>query len=209
MANPPPVIALAIPVLGWYTVGFGNIQTSQLLSVPKASFLSSPDGLNPGLTGVADGAMVHLAGITLTGDAGSLWCEWQASSLAVPDGLTIFNPWPSVNTPGRWIAQIPQSLGISRIVTTGAIVQLAPNTVFVAVRKTPPSVTTILLPPMTTAILGEPITIKVDSNAATFPTTVQTVDATIIDMTSTTTDVLNQSFQARDYTPDGVQWNRS
>ncbi len=62
---------------------------------------------------------------------------------------------------------------------------------------------------MTTAILGEPITIKVDSNAATFPTTVQTVDATIIDMTSTTTDVLNQSFQARDYTPDGVQWNRS
>src|SRR6266700_3756259 len=98
MANPPPVIALAIPVLGWYTVGFGNIQTSQLLSVPKASFLSSPDGLN--------------AGLTLTGDAGSLWCEWQASSLAIPDGLTIFNPWPSVNTPGRWIAQIPQSLGI-------------------------------------------------------------------------------------------------
>lgn len=210
MTNPPPVVTLAIPVLGWYEVQFGGIQISQILPLPNSSYLSSPDGINPGLVGIGDGAILHLSGYSVTGDNGSLFLQWNATSIATPDQITVWNPFPANSTPGRWVAQTPQPPPISRIVTTGAIISLAPATEFVAVRKIIPAATTLELPNMQNAILGQGITVKVDQTAAQFPTTVLTLDGSVIDPPfGGTSDIINQPLAARTYTPDGVVWNKT
>jgi hypothetical protein len=210
MTNTPPVVSLAVPVLGWYEVQFGGIQMSQMLGLPSTSYLSSPDGVNPGLVGVADGAMLHLNGYTVTGDSGSFWLIWDATSTALPDKITVWNPYPSNNTPGRWLAQLPEPLPISRIVTTGTVVSLAPATEFVAVRKTVPSAVTLQLPNMANAILGQGITVKVDQNAAQYPVTVVTLDGSVIDPPlGGTSDIISQPLASRTYTPDGSVWNKT
>lgn len=205
---PPPVVSLAVPVLGWYTVDFGGIQMSQMLGLPSDSYLSSPDGVNTGLVGIADGAMLHLNGYAITGDNGSLWVMWSESSLATPDGVTVWNPFPSPAAPGRWLAQLPVAPPVSRVITTGAIIALSPSTEFVAVRKMIPSLTTLQLPPLNQAILGQRIAIKVDQNAPRYPTTVATIDgATFDNQVGVTSFVIAGLYEEIGFTPDGITWN--
>lgn len=208
---PPPVITLAVPVLSWYSVQSGGLQTSQFLSVPNASYLSSPDGVNPGLVGVADGALAHLAGITSTMDGGQNLIMWDADALNVPDGVTVWNPYPSAGTPGRWIAQIQPKANVSLIVATGTVIQLSPATELVSVRKQVPSVTTILLPTMLVANLGQSISVAdVNSVSSMFPITVTNTDGALIGPTSLATniDIINANGATHTYTPDGVGWVR-
>lgn len=209
---PPPVITLAVPVLGWYSVQSGGLQTSQFLSVPNASYLSSPDGVNPGLVGVADGSIAHLAGITSTMDGGQNLIMWDADSLAIPDGVTVWNPYPSAGVPGRWLAQLQPKASVSQIVVTGTIIQLSPATELVSVRKQTPSPTTILLPAMATANLGQTISVS-DANGVSgaFPITVTNTDGALIGPTTlaSNADVINQNGATHNYTPDGVGWVRS
>jgi hypothetical protein len=208
---PPPVITLAVPVLGWYSVQSGGLQTSQFLSIPNASYLSSPDGMNDGLVGVADGALAHLAGIAATMDGGQNLIMWDADALDVPDGVTIWNPYPSLGTPGRWIAQIQPRANVSLIVATGAIIQLSPATELVSVRKQTPSPTTILLPTMVNANLGQTVEIAdVNGVSAAFPITVTNTDGALIGpiTLASNVDVINANGATHSYTPDGVGWVR-
>jgi hypothetical protein len=208
---PPPVITLAVPVLGWYSVQFGGLQTSQFLSVPNASYLSSPDGVNTGLVGVADGALAHLAGIASTMDGGQNLIMWDADALDVADGVTIWNPYPTPGTPGRWIAQIQPRANVSLIIATGLVIQLSPATELVSVRKQVASPTTILLPTMLRANLGQSVSVAdVNSVAAAFPITVTNTDGALIGPTTlaTNVDVINMNGATHSYTPDGVGWVR-
>ena len=210
MTNPPPVVTLAVPMLGWYDVTTGNVQVSSFLSVPNASFLSSPDGVNAGLVGTNDGAMIHLAGTATTGDGGQNWFMWAANSMAVANGLTIFNPYPSASTPGRWLAQLVAPPQTSKLVVSGAVIQLQAATIYVKVSKTVPSPTTLLLPKMSDVLaqntVGQQTRIKVDATAAQFPTTVTTPDGTLID--GGALDVINVPDAEMAYTPDGTGWNK-
>ncbi len=208
---PPPVITLAVPVLGWYSVQSGGLQTSQFLSIPNASYLSSPDGVNNGLVGVADGALAHLAGIKSIMDGGQNNIMWSASSLAVPDGVTVWNPYPLSGTPGRWIAQTQVLISVSEIIATGTIIQLSPATELVSVRKQIASPTTIILPTMLSANLGQTVSVS-DTNgvAEAFPITVTNTDGALIGPTTLASniDVINMNGATHSYTPDGVSWIR-
>jgi hypothetical protein len=209
MPNPPPVVTLAVPVLGWYSVQQGNLQVSQFLSVPTANFLSSPDGVNDGLVGVADGAVVHLAGLLDTLDGGQNDFMWVADSLAVPDGQLVFSPFVDLGRPGRWIAQIAPKQAVSRVIEVGTVIQLSPATELCSVRKAQPSLTTILLPTMAAANLGQETTVA-DTNGVSslFPITVTNTDGALIGPSSllSNVDVINNNGMTRTYTPDGVGW---
>ncbi len=206
---PPPVITLAVPVLGWYSVQSGGIQTSQILSVPNASYLSSPDGVNNGLVGVSDGALAHLSGLVSTMDGGQNLLMWVANSLTTPDGVTVFNPFPLVGMPGRWVAQIPTRIHVSTRVAIGTIIQISAATELVSVRKVIPSPTTILLPNMVNAILGLTVSVA-DTNgvAGAFPITVTNVDGAFIGPTTLASniDVIDTNGATHSYMPDGVGW---
>lgn len=205
MSSPPPVIALSVPMLGWYTVRSGGIEVSMILSVPNSSYLSSPDGVNVGLEGVADGVMIHLAGFVETSDGGQNWYMWVADSLDTPDDSTVFNPYPSNSTPGRWIVQTLTTLPVVAplIYLSGATITLPGGSGVAVIRKTVGASTTVNLP--ANALAGTTWTVKDGKgDCSTNNITVRTTDGSLIDGLSTV--VLSTDYQSYNFESDGTNW---
>lgn len=139
-----------VPQDAWFGLTLGNANPSIADSVATAAMLS-PSGGQDGLIGSLDGGVVFLAGTAAELDGGQKWLMWTAASLAVADGVNVFNPYVVTGTPGRWLtASAAQRLVGGQIITAGATVAvIAANVsvVNVLVNKTVGSPTTLLLPP--------------------------------------------------------------
>lgn len=146
----PPVPTTA-PQDAWYTLTTGNINPSAADTVPNITFLG-PTGEQPGLVGSLDGEIIYLAGTAAKLDGGQQFLMWEATSLAVQDLKTVFNPWPvdTPGVPGRWVSvSVGQTFAGGQIITSGSVIAILPSSapvVNVLVNKTIGSLTTLLLP---------------------------------------------------------------
>jgi hypothetical protein len=146
----PPVPTTA-PQDAWYTLTTGNINPSAADTVPNITFLG-PTGEQPGLVGSLDGEIIYLAGTVAKLDGGQQFLMWEATSLAVQDLKTVFNPWPvdTPGVPGRWVSvSVGQTFAGGQIITSGSVIAILPSSapvVNVLVNKTIGSLTTLLLP---------------------------------------------------------------
>lgn len=137
-----------VPQDAWYALTTGNTQPSIADSVPNYSFLSPVNGQD-GLVGSLDGGLVYVAGSLTELDGGQQWLMWSATSTALANGSTVFNPYVVTGTPGRWLTTQIAAQTASQIVTSGSSVFVAPSfdgVINVAVNKTVGSATTLILP---------------------------------------------------------------
>lgn len=96
-----PEPAAFVPGAQWVKLVSGSISVSAAIAVPNGAFLHT-DGVNNGIIGPQDGAIIFLAGINTTKDGGQRIFMWDANSLAGGDQVNIYNPWVDNGTPGRW-----------------------------------------------------------------------------------------------------------
>lgn len=123
-----PEPAAFVPGAQWIKLVSGSISVSAAIAVPNGSFLHN-DGVNNGIVGPQDGAIIFLAGIDSTKDGGQRIFIWDANSLATGDQVNIYNPWLDGGTPGRWrrlggsaSVTVPRSAAVSLVANTPAVV---------------------------------------------------------------------------------------
>lgn len=203
-----PPIPTVVPQDAWYRLTTGGINPSQNDSVPDASFLA-PSGVNDGVVGALDGALIYLQGTATQLDGGQQWLMWDATSVAVADNLTIFNPWYVTATLGRWLsAETTTQTSDGQLVVSGTSVAILPSNakiIYVLVNKTVGSPTTLFMP--TSRVQWQVFKIKDGKGDAS--TNTITVDGNGANIDANAQAFIVQDYGEIDVWWDGTQWRVS
>lgn len=206
-----PPIPTVVPQDAWYRLTTGGISPSQNDSVPNASFLA-PSGVNDGVVGALDGALIYLQGTTTQLDGGQQWLMWDDTSVAVANGVTVFNPWYVTATLGRWLTAgtppVASSIAGGQIITSGASVAITASATaltYVLVNKTVGSATTLFLP--TSRIAFQVFRIKDGKGDAS--SNVITIDGNGVNIDGGTQVFVFQDYGEIDVWWDGTKWRSS
>lgn len=201
-----------VPQDAWYSLTLGNLNPNISDSVPVAAdllpYLDSANVEQDGIVGSLDGAVIYLAGTTSQLDGGQAWLMWEAASMAVSDGITVFCPFVDSSKPGRWIntgvpSAIPTPVFKTVVVLQGSTTTLTASivpTVIALVQGGAASLTQITLP--ATTFLGQQFQIKdTTGNAGTNNITViGTIDGSA-------SYVIQSDYGALTVVWNGTEWS--
>lgn len=182
-------------------------------TVPNITYLrpsSTPLGLVDGLVGSGDGFIIYLAGTDTELDGGQAWLMWSAASMADDDGVTVFNPWAAVGTPGRWIntalnvttaSAVKQTQVLTAGGTKAVLAAKQPFIEIIVSGRSTTGGTTVTLPVST--FQGQEVSVKdANGDAGTYPLT---VSAPSID--GSPTYVIGVNYGNASFVWNGTSWS--